>query len=159
MRAVVQRVNGATLEVVGEDGVGRAHARIGRGLVVLVGIETGDGAEASAWMARKIVGLRVFPDGEGRMNESLLDLAGTGGGGGVLLVPNFTVAGRARRGRRPDFTRAMAPAEASEAFARLTENVAAEAPGVLVETGVFGAHMHVSLENDGPVTIWLDSEA
>ncbi len=159
MRAVVQRVNGAKLEIIDGDGKAVPHAEIGRGLVVLVGIESGDGADEAAWMARKIVGLRIFPDGEGRMNESLLDLAASGGTAGMLLVPNFTVAGRARRGRRPDFTRAMPPDEASGAFDRLGEIIAAEAPAVGLATGVFGAHMHVSLENDGPVTIWLDSRA
>ena len=128
----------------------REHAKIGAGLVALVGIERDDTEKELAWAADKLVNLRVFADDEGRMNLSVLDI-----GGEVLLVPNFTVAGDARKGRRPSFVGAMHPDEASPMFERLAES--ASAAGVPVQTGVFGAHMHVELVNDGPVTIWLDS--
>lgn len=157
MRAVVQRVSSATLELVDDDGSATVHAEIGPGLVVLVGIETGDTEADGAWMARKTMNLRIFRDDSGKMNRSLLDLAAEGEKAGLLLVPNFTVAGRAHRGRRPDFTSAMDPGGASAMFERLTETVRNGAPAVRVETGVFGASMHVGLVNDGPVTIWLDS--
>jgi D-tyrosyl-tRNA(Tyr) deacylase len=101
-------------------------------------------------MAGKIAHLRIFADDEGKMNRSVLDV-----GGEVLLVSNFTVAGDARKGRRPSFDRAMRPPEAEAAFEALAD--ALRELGVRVQTGVFGAHMHVSLVNDGPVTIWLDS--
>ncbi|USN98446.1 MAG: D-tyrosyl-tRNA(Tyr) deacylase [Phycisphaeraceae bacterium] len=159
MRAVVQRVNRATLSVVEAD-VERPHAEIGAGLVVLVGIEQDDGEADLAWMARKLPHLRIFKDEDDKMNRSAVNLVGDGADEpGVLLVPNFTVAGRAHKGRRPDFTTAKAPREASAMFDRLAMMVAAEAPGVQVVTGVFGAHMHVDLVNEGPVTIWLDSRA
>jgi D-tyrosyl-tRNA(Tyr) deacylase len=149
MRCVVQRVTGATLRVV-EEGVERSHARIGPGLCVMVGIERGDTETDLAWAASKIAHLRIFEDEQGKMNRSVLDT-----GGGVLLVPNFTVAGDARKGRRPSFDNAMRPPEASAMFDALCAAVAGE--GVPVQAGVFGADMRVELVNDGPITIWLDS--
>jgi len=156
MRAVVQRVARATLNIVDDDGE-RAHAGIGVGLVALVGIEQGDGDAEVRWLAKKLPVLRIFPDHDGKMNRSLTDRADTGEDAGLLLVPNFTVAGRARKGRRPDFTGAKAPDEASAMFDELVGLAAAASPGVRVCAGVFGAHMHVDLVNDGPVTIWLDT--
>lgn len=158
MRAVIQRVLRATLRV-DEKGVECLHASIGLGLVALIGVEQGDGAKDLEWMAGKIPLLRIFPDPEGKMNRSACDLASSGEAVGLLLVPNFTVAGRAHKGRRPDFTTAKDPGEASAMFDRLADSICATASGVRVETGVFGAHMHVELVNDGPVTIWLDSRA
>lgn len=158
MRAVIQRVLRASLRVE-VDGDERPHASIGPGLVALVGLEQDDGAKDLDWMAGKIPLLRVFQDDQGKMNRSACDLASAGEAVGLLLVPNFTVAGRAHKGRRPDFTTAKEPGEASAMFDELTRAVRANAPGVRVETGVFGAHMHVELVNDGPVTIWLDSRA
>ena len=157
MRAVVQRVSNATLSTVDEDGAITRRAEIGPGLVVLAGIEAGDTQTELAWLAGKLPVLRIFEDDDGRMNRSLLDRVGAGEPAGLLLVPNFTVAGRARKGRRPDFTSAKAPGEASAMFDRLVGLTREAAPGVDVQTGVFGAHMHVDLLNDGPVTIWLDS--
>jgi len=151
MRSVVQRVTGAALMVI-EDGSAREHARIGAGLCVLVGIEKRDTPEDLAWTAPKITNLRIFEDDQGKMNRSVLDT-----GGGVLLVPNFTVAGDSRKGRRPSFDNAMRPPEASEMFDQLAD--ALSALGVPTETGVFGADMRVEIVNDGPVTIWLDSRA
>ena len=160
MRTVVQRVNRAELVLV-EESAERVHASIGRGLVALVGIEAGDTPDDLAWTARKIAGLRVFEDQAGKMNLSIADAPDDGGPSGVLLVPNFTVAGRAHKGRRPDFTSAMHPDHAAPMFVALRDKIAATlaTAGCPVVTGVFGAHMHVRLENDGPVTIWLDSRA
>ncbi len=149
MRCVVQRVAGASLRVV-EGGAEREHAAIGPGLCVMVGIERDDTETDLAWTAPKIANLRIFDDEQGKMNRSVLDT-----GGGVLLVPNFTVAGDARKGRRPSFENAMRPPEASAMFDRLAAGVAAL--GAPARTGVFGADMRVELTNDGPITIWLDS--
>ncbi len=150
MKAVVQRVSRASLTV---DGVERAAvtAETG-GLVVLVGLEATDGASDRAWMADKVVNLRIFSDAEGKMNRSVLDA-----GGGVMLVPNFTLAGSAQRGRRPSFDRAMKPERSEGEFALLVEEVRRLCPRV--SAGVFRAHMDVALTNDGPVTILLDSRA
>jgi D-tyrosyl-tRNA(Tyr) deacylase len=145
MRAVVQRVLRAAVEVEGQE-----VAAIGRGLLVLVGIEEPDTDADRAWMAEKLPNLRIFEDEQGKMNKSVLEV-----GGGVLLVPNFTVAGDARKGRRPSFDGAMRPERSEGEFAELARAVGAS--GVPVGTGVFRAHMLVSLANDGPVTIWLDS--
>ena len=145
MRAVVQRVLRASVEVGGS-----VAAEIGPGLLALVGVERADGEAEAAWMAEKLAHLRVFEDGAGKMNRSLLET-----GGSLLLVPNFTVAGSARKGRRPSFDGAMRPEGAEPLLGRLAALVAGH--GVPVQTGVFGAHMLVSLVNDGPVTIWLDS--
>jgi D-aminoacyl-tRNA deacylase len=145
MKAVVQRVSEAAVEV-----DGREVAKIGPGLLVLVGIEAADTEVDRAWMADKLPNLRIFEDAAGKMNRSVLDV-----GGAILLVPNFTVAGDARKGRRPSFDNAMRPELSEPEFASLAAAVAA--PGVCVETGVFRAHMRVSLVNDGPVTILLDS--
>ena len=145
MRSVVQRVNAATLDV-----DGRTVSRIGPGLVVLAAVEDGDTEHDREWMAEKLANLRVFTDNGGKMNLSLLDV-----GGEMLLVSNFTVAGDTRKGRRPSFTAAMRPPEAERAFDALAGAVRAR--GVPVQTGVFGAHMHVTIQNDGPVTLIVDS--
>lgn len=128
----------------------RVHASIGPGLVALVGCQVGDGADTIRWMADRIARLRIFPDAHGRMNLALVDQSP----GRVLLVPNFTVACVAERGRRPGFERAMPPEEARAAFERLAEWLAQD--GLEVHTGRFGAHMHVELCNDGPVTFVLE---
>jgi D-tyrosyl-tRNA(Tyr) deacylase len=145
VRALVQRVSQASVEVAGE-----AVSEIGPGLLVLVAAGAGDTAAQAAWMAGKVARLRVLADDEGRMNRSLLD-----SGGEVLAVSQFTLYGDATRGNRPGFTRAAPPEEAQA----LVERFAAElrALGVPVKPGVFGAHMHVALVNDGPVTIWIES--
>ncbi len=147
MKAVVQRVNYATLEV--DD---RLISEIGPGLVVLAAVEEGDTDRDRDWMADKLANLRAFTDAGGKMNLSLLEV-----GGDMLLVSNFTVAGDTRKGRRPSYTAAMKPPEAEHAFDRLV--AAVRALGVPVQTGVFGAHMHVAIHNDGPVTLVLDSRA
>ncbi len=147
MRAVVQRVAYASVEVEGE-----VIGRIGPGLLVLLGVARGDTEAEAKWLAHKIANLRIFPDAEGKMNLSLLKT-----GGGVLAVSQFTLHGDVRRGFRPSFVRAAPPEVAEPLFDRFVALLREE--GVAqVETGRFGAHMHVELLNDGPVTILLDRE-
>ncbi len=145
MRAVVQRVTAAKVSVA-ERTVGEA----GRGLLVLVGVEQGDGPSDVHYAASKIRDLRIFPDDAGKMNLSVLDVKGD-----VLVVSQFTLSGDARNGRRPSFASA-APPEIARA---LYEDVVRElrSNGLRVETGEFQAIMQVALVNDGPVTILLDS--
>src|SRR5437762_8697507 len=145
MRAVIQRVRSAAVEVDGE-----LVGRIGPGLLVLLGVGKEDGEEDVRYMVSKIANMRIFSDAEGKFNLALGDV-----GGSVLLVSQFTLYADTRRGRRPSFTDA-APHEIAEA---LVEHCAVllRASGVPVETGRFGAHMAVSLLNDGPVTVLLDS--
>ncbi|HEY4530474.1 MAG TPA: D-aminoacyl-tRNA deacylase [Luteimonas sp.] len=146
MLLLLQRVTRASVEVGGEP-VGA----IGPGLLVLVGIEPGDGDAEVARMSRRLLAYRVFADDQGRMNRSLADT-----GGGLLLVSQFTLAADTRSGSRPGFSTAAAPAEAERTFsAFVAECRALHAAGV--ETGRFGAHMTVSLTNDGPVTFLLRS--
>lgn len=146
MKAIVQRVSGAKLEV-GDQLV----SEIGIGLVVLVGIEVWDSGGVREWMADKLVNLRIFPDEESKMNRSLLDV-----GGQMMLVPNFTVAGDTTKGRRPTFFNAKKSNDAQFTYDKLVQNVSKF--GVDVQTGVFGAHMHVTIQNDGPVTLIVDSQ-
>lgn len=145
MRAVIQRVETASVTVDGQ-----VVGQIQSGLLVLLGVEAGDGATDLAYMARKIVNLRVFEDEGGRMNRSLVDARGS-----VLLVSQFTLLGNTRHGNRPDFTRASPPAEAQRLYEALA--LAIREDGIPVECGVFQAMMRVSLVNDGPVTVLLDS--
>lgn len=144
MRAVVQRVTRAEVQVSGE-----VVGRIERGLLVLLGVGQGDGDPDAIAMAAKIAGLRVFADEAGRMNRSVLDV-----GGSVLLVSQFTLLADVRKGRRPSFTRAAAPAMADGLVDRVAERLRDE--GVSVATGSFGAVMDVDLVNEGPVTIVID---
>ena len=145
MRALVQRVSGASVDV-----GGRTVGRIGRGLVLLVGISRLDDEQDARHIVDKSVNLRIFPDGEGRFDRSALDV-----GAELLLISQFTLYGDTRKGRRPSFVDAARPERADELF-RATVELFRET-GLAVETGVFQAHMMVSLVNDGPVTIWLDS--
>lgn len=146
MRAVVQRVKEASVRV-----EGRVVGGIGRGLLVLLGVATGDGEAEAEALAEKVANLRIFADETGQMNRSVLDT-----GGEVLVVSQFTLLGDARRGRRPSYIDAAPPEEAN----RLYERFAAEARrlGLRVETGVFRAMMDVALVNEGPVTILLDTK-
>ena len=145
MRAVAQRVRGASVRVEGE-----IVGEMGPGLLALVGVARGDGAAEAADLARKLVHLRVFEDEAGRMNRSLLE---TGGSLGVLS--QFTLMGDARQGRRPSFTAAAPPEQAEPLVESLVAT--ARALGVMVVTGRFRARMEVSLVNEGPVTILLDT--
>ncbi len=145
MIALIQRVREASVHV--DD---RIVGAIGPGLLALVAIEPGDGEAQMARMCERLLGYRVFPDATGRMNHSLADT-----GGGLLLVSQFTLAADTRKGMRPSFTTAAAPDHGRRWFERLTEACRARHPQV--ETGQFGAHMLVSLVNDGPVTFRLES--
>jgi D-tyrosyl-tRNA(Tyr) deacylase len=145
MRALIQRVRRASVLV-----EGRVTGAIERGLLVLVGATHADGPGQADALARKVAGLRVFADDDGHMN---LDLRGVSGA--VLVVPQFTLYGDARRGRRPDFVKAARPEQAEPLFERFCSTLAAE--GLPVERGVFRAHMEVELVNDGPVTLMLES--
>ena len=144
MLALIQRVTQASVEV---DGA--VVGRIGAGLLALVGVQPGDGAGQVARMAERLLRYRVFADDQGRMNRSLADC-----GGGLLLVSQFTLAADTSSGLRPGFSTAAAPAEAERIFAELVATCRQQHPPG-VETGRFGAHMSVSLVNDGPVTFLL----
>jgi D-aminoacyl-tRNA deacylase len=146
MRAVVQRVSSAKVTV-GERTVGE----IGAGLVVLLGISPDDGAAEVDWVADKVANLRVFSDEGGKMNRSLIDIEGA-----ALIVSQFTLYGDARKGRRPSFVRAARGPEAERVYDEVAR--ALESRDVRCATGEFGAMMKVSLVNDGPVTLLLDSE-
>lgn len=145
MRAVIQRVEKASVSVEGE-----IKGQIGTGFLALIGVEEGDGDADFRYIADKVPNLRVFEDEQGKMNRSLLDV-----GGEVLAVSQFTLLGDARGGRRPSFITAARPETADPMYERLVADWRAR--GIRVETGVFGAHMKVALVNDGPVTILLDS--
>ena len=146
MRCVVQRVSEASVAVNGET-VGA----VGPGLMVLIGVSTEDTDADLKYMTEKVPNLRIFDDENGVMNRSVLDA-----GGGILAVSQFTLYGDARGGRRPSYIRAAKPEEANTMYERLVE--AWRAKGIHVETGIFRTDMKVSLVNDGPVTILLDSE-
>ena len=146
MRAVIQRVTSASVAVNG-DTVGAIH----KGYLVLLGVKAGDSEKDADYMADKIVKLRVFEDENGKMNKALRDV-----GGSVLCVSQFTLLGDARGQNRPGFTQAEAPERADELYRRVCQRMRDQ--GVAVETGIFRTDMQVSLVNDGPVTILLDSE-
>jgi D-tyrosyl-tRNA(Tyr) deacylase len=146
MRAVVQRVIRAEVRV-GAELVGR----IDRGLCVLVGVAQGDAEADAAWLAQKLLGLRVFEDPAGKMNLNLAQV-----GGALLLVSQFTLLGDARQGNRPGFSAAMAPEPAEALYRRLVE--LCREGGATVAEGRFRADMQVELVNDGPVTLLLDSK-
>ncbi len=143
MIALLQRVSHAWVDVDGSR-----IAEIGRGLMVLVGVERGDAAAQADRLLDRVLGYRVFADDEGRMNRSVVDT-----GGELLFVPQFTLAGDTGKGRRPSFTRAADPGEGEKWFDYFTQQAASRYRGA--ETGRFGADMQVGLINDGPVTFWL----
>ena len=146
MRAVIQRVRRAQVTV-----DSRVVGQIGSGLLVLLGIGKGDTAETAGYLAEKTANLRIFDDATGKMNVSLLE-----SGGAALVVSQFTLYGDVRRGRRPAFDRAAPPQEAKGLYEQYAANL--RSFGIRAETGIFQAHMVVESENDGPVTILLDSE-
>lgn len=146
MKAVLQRVASAKVEIRGE-----AVGEIGPGLMVLLGVVQGDGVDQADFLAEKAANLRIFPDEQGKLNRSLLDM-----GGGMLIVSNFTLCADARHGRRPSFTDSADAPTANALYERFI--AAVKDTGVSkVETGVFGEDMLVSIQNDGPVTILLDT--
>lgn len=146
MRTVIQRASSGRVTV-----EGGTVGEIGRGLVVLLGVADGDGEEEAVWTASKIATLRIFDDTSGKMNLSVSDV-----GGSVLLISQFTLLASCRRGRRPSFTGAAGPGTGRALYERVGELLRAE--GLPVETGRFGDRMLVSIENEGPVTIVLDSD-
>ncbi len=146
MKAVVQRVMQASVSVKEQK-----LAAIERGLLLLIGVAAGDSAEDSIYLARKISGLRVFEDPPGKMNLNVREI-----GGEILAIPQFTLLGDCRRGRRPDFTSAARPEAGKELFGHFCGEL--ESQGIKVKRGAFGEHMLVGLENDGPVTLILDSQ-
>lgn len=147
MRAIVQRVARATVEV-----DGRIVGTIGHGLLVMLGVAKGDGASDCRFLVEKLRTLRIFADESGRMNRALTDV-----GGSVLLVSQFTLLGNIHNGRRPSFEGAAPPEEAKRLYDQVVTDLKAQ--GTAVQTGVFAAHMKVQLLNDGPVTFILDSRS
>lgn len=146
MRAIVQRVSKASVAV-----EGRVSGEIGAGLMILLGVGRNDTSEAASNLAEKIANLRIFADEAGKMNLSLLDTAGA-----ALVVSQFTLFGDTRGGRRPSYIQAAAPEEAKKRYEEFVKSL--RALGVKVETGIFQAFMQVALVNDGPITLWLDTE-
>jgi len=144
MRALLQRVRSAAVSVDGKE-----VAHIGLGMVVLLGVGQEDGDSQVQFLADKVATLRIFEDTEGKMNLSLLDV-----GGAALVVSQFTLYADSSRGRRPSFVGAAPPELAEALVARFAETLAAR--GISIQTGRFGAHMQVQINNDGPVTIWLE---
>ena len=148
MRALVQRVRSARVTVAGEE-----TGAIGPGLLILLGVHASDGAAEVEWMAQKCAQLRIFADGQGKMNESVMDI-----GGDCLVVSQFTLYGDARKGNRPSYIDAAPPAHAEPTYERFCSALEAKT-GRPVARGRFAADMLVELANDGPVTIWLDRDA
>ena len=169
MRIVIQRVSSASLLANGED-----RGSMGKGLVVLIGIEEADTKEDADWLANKLVNMRIFSDEEGKMNRSLLDVQGD-----LMIVSQFTLHASTKKGNRPSFIKAARPEQAIplyEYFIAICQQlIASDRPVILSEaqslpkgavegqgprliTGIFGADMHISLTNDGPVTIVMDSK-
>lgn len=145
MRALVQRVSSARVTVEGS-----VSGEIARGLVALVGVTHDDRDEDADWLARRVAGLRVFPDGDRPMHLDVREV-----GGAALVVPQFTLYAETQRGRRPDLIAAARPEYAAPRIERFCATLAAE--GVVVRRGVFQAHMEVALVNDGPVTLMIES--
>ena len=145
MKALLQRVTRASVSVTGEE-VGR----IGRGLVVFVGVAKGDTEKDVQYLVQKTLALRIFDDQEGKFNFSVLDTKGE-----LLVVSQFTLLADSRRGRRPSFSEAAPPVEAEGLFQQFVQQI--RAGGLKTETGRFQQYMHVEIHNDGPVTILLDS--
>lgn len=145
MRAVVQRVRRASVEIAGQ-----VAGQIGPGLLVLLGAREGDTSAETCYLADKVANLRIFEDDDGKMNRSLIDT-----GGAALVVSQFTLYADTRKGRRPSFNLALEPIGAEKLYEEFVSLLASQ--GLQVETGRFGAKMLVSLENDGPVTIIVDT--
>jgi len=146
MRCIIQRVTNAKVSV-----DNKIIGQVEQGIMVLVGVAEADDAKTFEYMAGKLVHLRIFPDENDKMNLSVADI-----GGGILLVPNFTLYGDAHQGRRPSYTKGAPPSVAADIFASFVEYVKGQYDKV--ECGEFGAHMYVELINDGPVTIMLESD-
>ena len=148
MIALVQRVSRASVEV-----DGRVVGSIEKGLLILLGVHVYDRESEAKWVAQKCAGLRIFPDEAGKMNRSVLDI-----GGEALVVSQFTLYGNTRKGNRPSFVESAAPEKAQALYEKFVADLSALL-GKRVPTGVFGAMMSVKLENDGPVTLWIEKKA
>jgi len=151
MRAVVQRVSKGEVNRIDSGGDQRKISGIGQGLVILLGIGPEDGEEQAQYLAKKIANLRIFADAEGKTNLSVQDI-----GGEVLLVSQFTLYADTRKGNRPSFVKAAAPEHAEPLVERFAELLREN--GAPTKLGQFGAYMRVQIENDGPMTIWLERE-
>jgi D-tyrosyl-tRNA(Tyr) deacylase len=151
VKALLQRVERAALYLAEEDGSHHEHARIGYGLVVLVGVAEGDTEAQALRLADKTAGLRIFGDEAGKLNRDAREA-----GAALLVVSQFTLLADSRKGRRPSFVRAARPREGQRLFERYA--AALRESGLPVQTGAFGAHMLVEIHNDGPVTIMLDTD-
>ena len=147
MRALLQRVSQASVSIDGQ-----VHSEIAGGLLILLGIEEADGQEDIDWLIQKITKMRIFGDAEGKMNCSLMDVDGE-----ALVVSQFTLHANTRKGNRPSFIRAAAPAHSEPLYEEFCSTMEKDM-GKSVGRGVFGADMQVALTNDGPVTIWIDSK-
>ena len=154
MRILLQRVSRAEVRIRSneEGGVARVSGQIGHGYVLFAGFTNSDSEAELRWMVEKILGLRLFPDAEDRMNHDIIER-----GGALLVVSQFTLYGDARKGRRPSFIAAASPAHAIPLYEQFLHRLRER--GISVETGEFGAMMDVDLVNDGPVTLWLEREA
>jgi D-tyrosyl-tRNA(Tyr) deacylase len=141
--ALIQRVSEARVQV-----AGLTTGAIRRGILALIGVERGDGEAEAARLAERVIGYRIFPDADGKMNRSLAEI-----GGGLLVIPQFTLAADTRKGARPSFSSAAAPADGERLYLRFV--ALARERHSPVESGSFGSDMQVSLVNDGPVTFWL----
>ncbi|MFZ7132015.1 MAG: D-aminoacyl-tRNA deacylase [Eubacteriales bacterium] len=146
MRAVIQRVNTCTVEINGE-----LFSQIDEGILVLLGIKDDDVLDDILYLVDKIVNLRIFEDEQGKMNKSIIDMQKQ-----IMVVSQFTLYGDCKKGRRPSYIRAARPEKAKKLYKRFLEEI--KKNSLLLRSGVFGADMKVKLENDGPVTILLDSE-
>lgn len=151
MRAVVQKVTQAAVDIVHSDNISHRKSEITEGLLVLVGITHTDTDKDAAYLADKIAHMRIFPDSDGKMNLSVQDINGS-----VMLVSQFTLFGDARNGRRPSFTQSAKPEFAEPLYHHLAKLLTEY--GLQVATGQFQTHMHITLVNDGPVTLLLDSQ-
>ncbi len=145
MRLMIQRAAQAAVTIDGAE-----CREIGQGLVVLIGITEGDTQQDAAYLAEKCVGLRIFNDADGKMNRSVADIQGE-----LLIISQFTLYGDCKKGKRPNFMRAAKPDTAIPLYEAFVS--CCQASGIPVKTGTFGADMQVSLTNDGPVTIWMDT--
>ncbi|MBL0234471.1 MAG: D-tyrosyl-tRNA(Tyr) deacylase [Chitinophagaceae bacterium] len=147
MRAIIQRVSSASVTI-----DGKIHSQIGKGLLVLVGIEDADTDEDIQWLSGKIVNLRIFDDADGVMNESVIEQ-----GGEILLVSQFTLHASYKKGNRPSYIKASKPDHAVPVYEKMIKQLSNDL-GKAIGTGVFGADMKVALLNDGPVTIFMDTK-
>ena len=147
MRVLLQRVSHASVSI-----EGNVISSIGKGLLILLGIGHGDGEDQAGFLAEKVANLRIFQDGQGKTNLSVMDIKGE-----AIVVSQFTLYADARKGRRPSFTDAAAPELAAPLVERFAELLRGH--GIPTQTGKFGEHMSVDIQNDGPVTIWLENES